>query len=232
NNIASKFSNRKVRGLWEVVNSEEVKPSINYSYVSLIFDEAELYFHPKYQTQFIRATLAAIAGLNIADKIKGINIIYSTHSPFILRDMPQCNVLALEDGKPATESIGRTFCANVYDILANGFFMDTFVGMFAADKVKSIIRSLEIRPDVNPKTPEAWQHKVSIMDESNFNPATLQKEIELIGDDFIRNSLLQRWRDIFSEQLSLIEERNRLLERLSEIDSKLNNPQDNDSDKV
>lgn len=57
------------------------------------------------------------------DKIRSINIIVVTHSPFILSDITHNNVLYLEDGE-AVNVNGKTFGANYYDLLYNSFFFD------------------------------------------------------------------------------------------------------------
>lgn len=162
-------------------SSDTGKTSIlRYPYINIIFDEAELYFHPKYQSQFINALLRSIAGLKISGVIKGINMIFATHSPFLLSDIPKGNVLCLHDGEPSELNLDRTFCANVYDILANNFFMNRFVGDFAMAKVQDII------------------DRIDRADESVDSVAELKMEIELIGDDFVRMSLKGRFQSKFS----------------------------------
>lgn len=150
-------------------------PILKYPYINLLFDEAELYFHPKFQTQFIKALLTAIAGLRISGTITSINMIFATHSPFLLSDIPQGNVLCVKDGEPTRNTLERTFCANVYDILANNFFMTSFIGDFAMSKVKQIIDRIEQ------------------FEETENSAIELRKEIEMIGDDFVRMNLLGRF---------------------------------------
>ena len=74
---------------------------LTYENINIIFDEIELYFHPDYQRKFINELLKAISRLNLRDSRKGIqtiNILLSTHSPFVLSDIPSSNVLLLENG--------------------------------------------------------------------------------------------------------------------------------------
>lgn len=163
-----------------VEENSHLDGNIFYPYVNLIFDEAELYFHPKYQTQFLNALLIGIKGLNLTEdnKIHGINMIFATHSPFLLSDVPKGNILCLKNGEPYSIGLKRTFCANVYDILAEGFFMTRFIGDFAYRKLGQIIDRIN--------TPYA----------SNQNIEDLRSKIDLIGDDFIRNSLKIRYGSI------------------------------------
>ena len=53
-----------------------------------------------------------------------INILFITHSPFILSDIPKQNVLFLENGKPSEKKNMNTFGANITDLLADSFFIE------------------------------------------------------------------------------------------------------------
>lgn len=162
-NICSKWNNKE---------SEEVR----YNNICLVFDEAELYSHPNMQMKFITYLLNSLDGLNYNPEggnsfIKSIHIIIATHSPFMLSDIPSSNVLCLNNGKydDSSKVLGQSFAANVYDILSHKFFMDSFVGEFAKQKIETIIQ------------------KVSKAKKKNVND--LQEEIDLIGDEWVRNTL-------------------------------------------
>lgn len=191
--------------VWE--NKSSGNPRVvRYKYINLIFDEIELYFHPKYQTKLVKLLLDGISAMNLGNKIHGINIILSTHSPFILSDIPKSNILCMINGQQKDITDGReTFCANVYDILANDFFMDQFAGDFAVAKVDTIIKKLEDNENHN-----------------NTDYDQLRKDIELIGDVYVRESLLKRLNDKFSNLVLLNREREKLVRRIIEIDSKIN----------
>lgn len=59
----------------------------SYQSVNLIFDEVELYYHPQYQKETVSSLLNLIRISNFK-YIKNINIVFLTHSPFILSDIP------------------------------------------------------------------------------------------------------------------------------------------------
>lgn len=117
---------------------------VTYGDILLIFDELELYFHPKYQQMLVNYLFQAIKALNIGNEIKGIHIILATHSPFILSDIPSNNVLCLENGdvQQSRNMLGETFAANIYDILSNKFFLESVVGEFATNIIKDIVGKL------------------------------------------------------------------------------------------
>lgn len=167
---------------WETNNVSPKEKDVKYKYVNLLFDELELYFHPKYQTMLVGMLINAINSLDLSNYFNGINIIFATHSPFILSDIPVQNILALEHGKPVKlKNIENTFCANVYDILASGFFMDKFVGDFAERKFEELVKKLNRNKKLSP-----MEQSVS------------REMIEVIGDDFLRWKLL----DLLDEKQS------------------------------
>ncbi len=115
---------------------------IRYNYINLVFDEIELYYHPSFQKAFIKELLNGIKNLKIPN-IKGVNILFSTHSPFILSDIPNYSILKLNNG---TVDLSNTnsFAANVHDILADDFFLDDgFMGNFAKAKINEVIEQLK-----------------------------------------------------------------------------------------
>jgi len=72
-------------------------------------------------------------------------LIFITHSPFILSDIPKENVIFLEKGKQVYpfEDNQQTFGANIHTLLSHGFFMkDGLMGEFAKDKIDTVIKYL------------------------------------------------------------------------------------------
>ena len=156
-------------------NPERVK----YEAVNIILDEIELYFHPDFQRSFISKLLRAIYRVNPKGerRIKTANLLFLTHSPFILSDIPNENVLRLRylksKGKTFPYSFvdkdeqgEETFAANIYDLLSNSFFIEgTAIGKFAEDKINAVIKK------VNDKIPLTYDDELLI---------------QLIGDKYLR----------------------------------------------
>lgn len=121
---------------------------VAYSAVNIIFDEIELYFHPEYQRMFIHNLLTAISRLNLENHsgVRELNLLFSTHSPFILSDIPGANTLHLIDGLPSGISTdSQTFGANLHDLLANEFYLKNgFMGEFAKQKIEEVINNLNL----------------------------------------------------------------------------------------
>lgn len=144
----------------------------HYSKVCLVFDEIELYFHPKYQTMLVAFLIETLQGLRLQN-VKDIQVVLSTHSPFILSDIPSSDVIMLKDGTQDQNNKKQVFGATVYDILNQNFFMEQFIGDFAVSKIMNIVAKTERAREYNDE--EIKQ---------------LRDEIELIGDNLIRNTLL------------------------------------------
>lgn len=129
------------------VHKESSGKRQKYRYFNVIFDEIELYFHPEYQRSFINdllGTLAYYKHLTEAKEIKALNILFSTHSPFILSDIPSDNILKINIGKPSSDSNGiNSFAANIHDLLDDEFFLDKgSMGEFAKLKINETINFL------------------------------------------------------------------------------------------
>ena len=77
-------------------------------------------------------------------RVRRINITFTTHSPFILSDIPLCNVLFLKEGKPCYEAMQEnTFGANIHSMLRNGFFLPSLpIGEFAHEKINMLFERL------------------------------------------------------------------------------------------
>lgn len=119
---------------------------IRYGAINIIYDEIELYFHPDFQRKFTNGFLKALEGLRFGDRhgINAINILFLTHSPFILSDIPENNILKLGEAPEHSSQIeSRTFAANIHDLLGNKFFLsDSLMGEFADKKISELIERI------------------------------------------------------------------------------------------
>ena len=114
-----------------------------YENVNIILEEIELYFHPEYQRKVVNMLLEKLYAISFLH-IKRISITFVTHSPFILSDIPLCNVLFLKGGKPYAEGMQEnTFGANIHGMLRNGFFLPSLpMGEFAHEKINRLFEML------------------------------------------------------------------------------------------
>lgn len=160
--------------LYHLLNIDSISSTekTHYSAINLIFEEIELYFHPDWQRQFSDFLMKSIHQFNFKH-IKSINILYVTHSPYILSDIPKTNVLFLKDGKPSYNMQENTFGANINSLLKNGFFMPGLpIGEFAHKKIDGMFAKLH-SGDFNKDEMES-----------------LRQDILLVGEPFIRQQLM------------------------------------------
>lgn len=149
------------------------KTRVKYQYVNIVLDEIELYYHPDMQRQMVKNIRKSIERIKSKGKagISAINICFLTHSPFILSDIPNENVLRLNPEKTDVKlNEEETFAANIQDILGNGFFMKVLIGEFAFEKLIKVFNNLNTNRS---------EHSISEAEEI----------LKYIGDPLIRNQL-------------------------------------------
>lgn len=114
--------------------------------ILLLLDEPETYFHPEWQRLFIYL-LTEFLRRKYGDS-HNFHIIITTHSPFLLSDIPEesCVFLELnEDGKTKVKSkdeISNTLAQNIYHLLADGFFMKKGIGEYIHQKLKEYLKKI------------------------------------------------------------------------------------------
>lgn len=155
--------------LYHIKNIQSVREDDNrvaYHNICLIFDEAELYFHPDYQRRFLGMLLESLTWCNIdTKKIHSIQILLATHSPFVLTDMLVQNSLYLKEGEPV-EVKRETFGANYYTMLNKSFFFEK--------------RAIG---DVSGQVIGNWIRK------KNNQEIISEEQMALVGDEVLRNYL-------------------------------------------
>ena len=221
-----------LRNLDDVVAGDD---KIQYKNVSVVLEEVELYFHPDYQKQYVRYLLDQIERTQLKE-IEAINILFVTHSPFILSDIIRANMLCLKDGKVHDKFEKKTFGANIYDLLRNPFFLsDGTIGDFSQEVINRILVALELHRDVeNLQSIDKFKIKHRgladcldfIVTDGQFNLQLLDKEynehalwdlICLIDEPFIKNALKRQYFDTFPKSKALTDEVVHLEARLNEL---------------
>ena len=155
-----------------------------YYHFNLIHDEIEICFHPEYQRTFLLKLIDTIEKLGINEH-NHINIILSSHSPFLLSDLPRGRVLLLKDGDVEDNvAFSNTFGANISTLLNENFFLSKgFIGGYAQKKITDVIAFLE-QPLVDGENPaerdKAWQM------------------ISLIGDPLLHGTMVSLFYEHYS----------------------------------
>jgi predicted ATPase len=184
----------------------DVEDGISYKYFNIILDEIELYFHPEFQRIFINELIKSI------NNLKGFNykfnIVFLTHSPFILSDIPTANILKLDKGNIQNNSTDEeTYAANVHDLLANDFFLENgFMGEYAKQKIKDLLKYLTF----NENLADAKNNEKPKL---NWNPTLAEEFIQIIGEPLLKYDLKELYLSKFYNEKKIDDE----IERLQEL---------------
>ncbi len=183
----------------EIDVEKEVKNMI------VLIDELEIGLHPNWQKNamnYILDFLLTIKDINF-------NLIITSHSPFIISDLPKGNVIFLENGKQIQplKKDEQTFGANIHTLLSHGFFMDnSLMGEFAKVKIQSIInyhneiKEKEIIEDIKieykeTKQKEFWNIQSIVGDEylkQVIKNHLIEIERIVLGNDEAKQNEIER----------------------------------------
>lgn len=152
---------------------------IKYHYMNVIFDEVELYFHPEMQRQYINIMLKMLQSVTFSN-IRGINIMMVTHSPFVLSDIPDSNVLCLGEGN---NIVTKTLGGNIMEMLSNSFFMKNSIGDVIKDEIATIVDMY------NKIIRERCQNYPDLKEEYKNKRMRFRYIYENVGDDFFKRML-------------------------------------------
>ncbi|WP_044973678.1 AAA family ATPase [Ruminococcus sp. HUN007] len=167
--------------------------------VVLLLDEVEVSLHPEWQRNMINELLKFI---KLAFTGSNIHVIMTTHSPIMLSDIPKQNVLYLsyddfDDKKTIYENQPETFGSNIFKLYNNAFFLDKgAIGAFAKSKLEDLLEEIL---------------------KGNGEKEDLQKRINLIGDDFLRERFQSKFDAIYNNTQSVDDEIVRLEEKINQL---------------
>lgn len=113
----------------------------------ICIDEGDLYFHPKWQTEFLYKLIRVLPKIY---KNQSLQLILTTHSPFLVSDLPKDNLLFLEKDHECNcrvlDKSGEefeTFGGNIGELYLDAFFLKgSLVSYFAATKIKQLIKKV------------------------------------------------------------------------------------------
>ncbi len=194
--------------LYHILNINSVWGSktqkIKYQYINVILDEIELYFHPEFQRIFLFELRNKIKNLKI-NNIKGFNIIFCTHSPFILSDIPKECTLKLDEGEIKPSFKENTFGANIHDLLDDDFYLSNgFMGEFAKNRILSLISYLD-RENEEKK----------IFENYSWNKENSLEFINIVGEPILQSTLRELYYKKYNDEID------KEIERLTKLKSGL-----------
>lgn len=137
--------------------------------VVLFFDEAETSLHPEWQRRMVSDMLWFV---RMFGRGYHVQLVFATHSPIILSDVPMGNVAFLGACNSFVRDLRRlrnTFSANIFDLYRLPFALkDGTTGEFAKRKVARLIDAVKRGDKLSTADKALWK---------------------LIGDDFLRGCM-------------------------------------------
>lgn len=146
----------------------------------ILLDEPEVMMHPEWQRKILNVIIEFI---NEREKNEfQCQLIMTSHSPYIVSDLPKENVILLnrkaENDVNIESSNISTFGANIYDLLANSFFINSSLGEFSKKKIKKVIELMNTKENGSESDQE------------------INYIIDSIGEDLLRNRLKELRREL------------------------------------
>jgi hypothetical protein len=137
--------------------------------ILLLLDEPGVYLHPEWSRRLISYLVSV---LNRRFPENKFSIIITTHSPFLLSDLPEKLILKITGDSHNLKVIRSDggYGRNIYDILRDSFFLEAPVGKFAEEKIDRLLSKINN---------EEWLD-ASILENK------INQEIDLIGDLIVK----------------------------------------------
>ncbi|MDO6658655.1 AAA family ATPase [Anaerobacillus sp. 1_MG-2023] len=184
--------------------------------VIILLDEPDNFMHPEWSRRLISIL---ISFLNTTELDCYFHIIITTHSPFILSDLPKENIISLIEDENSSkiisyqlEDIDQTFASNIHTLFSKSFFMNSTIGEFAKYNIDSVINRLNSNKPVTEKE----QEEISGI-------------ISLIGEPLIRNKLKEMYIDKL-DHYSRRKKEKEILEKIKQYEKELRWIGENDKD--
>jgi len=207
-NFSYEWDIRLSSGEFNMINSFSIvyfELNNNSNLIYLLIDEGESFLHPNWQKKYISYIVKFIKD-NFPNR--KIHIILTSHSPFLLSDIPKQNIIFLDKDKEGNCKVvdglkdkKQTFGANIHTLLSDSFFMEHgLMGEFAKSKIDKAITLLN----------------QNSLDEKELKYC--EQIISIIGEPIVKNQL-QRMLD--SKRLKKIDEIDIIKQNMVEMQKRL-----------
>ena len=184
------------------INRLKISNHPKLDYYLILLDEPELGYHPIWKRKFINAVVKSFPVLFSRikpeksvfelDQVEDVTvqIIFSTHDPLTLSDIPSNNVTFIDRDDDSelsflidkeSEGYPATFGANVHDLLSESFFLENgFMGEYVQELITDLINYLNL----------VDSEKSALIDVKllhNWNQDKAEKVIGLIDEPLIKD---------------------------------------------
>lgn len=191
----------------------------------LLIDEVDLGLHPEWQRLWISDVLPLISEILCSDD-QELQVIITTHSPIILSDILNQDIIYLGDG----ELQEKTFGQNIYTLFNNSFFLDDVQGKFVSDKLVDLSQFLN---ELSSKqqfelTTENCEKLSGILGLSSIDSIndisvfkeTLNRLINTVGEELLRNYFSYLFNEINFDSEEKLNKIRKLKSQLRELEGR------------
>ncbi|KEO72223.1 ATP-binding protein [Anditalea andensis] len=189
-------------------NLKELKYRKLSNHYIMLLDEADLTFHITWKKKYVKALLSTLP--YFFDELENkptLEIIFTTHDPITLSDLPNANVIYIErlDYNSPSKILDfnnkrrplKTFGANISDLIADSFFIeDSLIGNFAFDKIQETIKWLNSKGNFESKI--YYKTVIKLIDEP-----IIQRKLAEMYDDKTKDNFQA---DVIDEQIKKLQE--------------------------
>lgn len=182
--------------------------------IILLIDEADLTYHPEWQRVFVALLTSFLPKIYPPQCCQDIQIVLSTHSPILLSDIPQQNIIYLKyDTEKHCIVVDNsnhmgTFGQNIHLLFKDSFFLNEgTVGLFAQKRMEDLVHNLkEIESEIELKE-SATEGNRPEQNESSEKSLEYRLEYEckpyaeLIAEPIIRRKVLM-WIETLEQRLA------------------------------
>lgn len=167
-----------------IYSSFKLFQPVNNQKLILALDEPDCYMHPEWSRRFIDDLYQF---LKVEFSMYKFEIILTTHSPYILTDIPSENVIFLENGK-IRDIQSETFGQNIHSLLRQTFFLDSTIGEYSLKMITMLYEELN-----SIKCGNKWNI-------SDYDKAVIEKKISVIGEPLIKWKMEKLYYECFPEE--------------------------------
>ncbi len=153
----------------------------------LLIDEPDRALHPELARKFLDTLIDNITKC----KDRTIQIVLSSHSPFIVTDILPENVYSIEqnDGIRVIQNNKETYATNIYYLLMDSFMLENTFGEYSYKQIKKVTEQLN-----------------DIEEITNDQLEKIKKVIDRIGEKTLKNKLLLLYKKRDDSKSKMIEQ--------------------------
>ncbi len=162
--------------------------------ILVLLDEPDTSLHPEWQREFLDKIISSIGSVGSINKVD-IQILFTTHSPIMITDVPKQNLNIFknikqvddedsneetekETEKETREMTEETFGNNIYSLYRNTFFLTQPMGAFAIKKINSFYKDYKI-----------FIYESDEIDNKKEKLLKMKKVAKIVGEPYIKNDM-------------------------------------------